>query len=307
MTVSLHGWLNIDKPAGLTSYQVISRLKRLTGQRHIGHAGTLDPLATGVLPIAFGQATRTIEFLHQVSKTYRAVIELGVETDTLDAEGKVIFRADVSQIDGQDIESALKPFIGKIEQVPPMYSALKRNGTPLYELARRGEIVEIKPRTVSIHRLDLIDFTSPLVTINVECGSGTYIRSMARDLGQNLGVGGHLKTLRRTHYGPFDINSSLGLDSLQSIADVESAFLPTDLALGHLPSLVLDEESAEKIEHGVVSPEFLSQLMEQKAYRLYRQDGQLLAVIDVSTEEHRLKVLNLTVAKSQVSDSQLGS
>ncbi len=292
MTVGFHGWLNIDKPAGLTSYQVIARLKRLTGQRRIGHAGTLDPLATGVLPVAFGQATRTIEFLHLVSKTYRAVIELGVETDTLDAEGKVIFRADASHIDRPAVETGLKPFAGVIEQVPPMYSALKRNGTPLYELARRGETVEINPRTVTIYRLDLIDFTSPLVTIDVECGSGTYIRSIARDLGQNLGVGAHLKLLRRTRYGPFDITDAVTLDCLRSVADVEAVLLPDDVALGHLPSLVLDEESVDKIEHGVVSPEFLSQLNDKSAYRLYRTSGDLLAVIDASTEDYRLKVFN---------------
>ncbi len=295
MTVAFHGWLNIDKPAGFTSYQVIARLKRLTGQRRIGHAGTLDPLATGVLPVALGQATRTIEFLHQVSKTYRAVIELGAETDTYDAEGVVTFRADALGIGFSAVAAALSAFLGTIQQVPPIYSALKQNGRPLYEMARAGEAVEVGSRTVTIHRLDLIDYASPFVTIDVECGGGTYIRSLAFDLGRALGVGGHLKSLRRTRYGPFDITDAVTLDSLQSAADVEAVLLPSDVALGHLPSLVLDEGTAEEIEHGVVSPEFLSQLIDNRAYRLYRQDGELLAVIDVATEEHRLKVFNPSV------------
>jgi tRNA pseudouridine55 synthase len=294
----LDGWLNIDKPPGITSYGVIARLKRLTGQRHIGHAGTLDPLATGVLPVAFGQAARTVEFLHQVSKTYRAVMELGVETDTLDAEGKVIFSADASNIDRQAVETALKPVIGVIEQVPPMYSAIKRNGTPLYELARRGETVEIKPRAVTIYCLDLIEYSSPLVTIDVECGSGTYIRSIARDLGQNLKVGAHLKSLRRTRYGEFDIKIGIHLDSLQSATDVETALLPIDFALSHLPSVELDDEAAEKISHGVVPDEVLSQLVGKCAYRLYRPGGELLAVIDAAAEDYRLKVLTQMLVDS---------
>ncbi len=294
----LHGWLNIDKPVGITSYGVIARLKRLTGQRHIGHAGTLDPLATGVLPVAFGQAARTIEFLHQVSKTYLAEIELGVETDTLDAEGKVIFTADASHIDRQVVEKALKPFTGTIQQTPPMFSALKRNGTPLYELARRGETVEIEPRTVTVYRLDLIDFSSPFVTIDVECGSGTYIRSIARDLGQALGVGGHIKSLRRTTYGEFDINNSVNLDSLENAEQAIARLLPNDYALSHCPKYELDSEGIEKIKHGVVSSDLLAQLTRKTAYRLYGENGDLLAIIDASTPEPRLKVFLQSSAES---------
>ena len=287
---AFNGWLNIDKPAGFTSYQVIAFLKRITGQRRIGHAGTLDPLATGVLPVAFGQATRTIEFLHQVAKTYRAVIELGTETDTYDAEGVVTFKADATGLDRSTVEAGLKPFLGAIQQVPPIYSALKQNGVPLYEMARRGEAVEVGPRPVIIHRLDLIDYCPPLVTIDVECGGGTYIRSLAFDLGRALGVGGHLKSLRRTSFGPVDIKNAATLDSLQSPSNVEAMFLPIDVALGHLQSLVLDEDAASKISHGVVPQELQSQLTEKCAYRLYRQDGELLAVIDAASEEYRLKV-----------------
>jgi tRNA pseudouridine55 synthase len=295
MTMTLSGWLNLDKPAGLTSYQAVARIKYLTRERHTGHAGTLDPLATGVLPIALGKAARTIEFLHLARKTYRAVIELGIETDTLDAEGQVIFQHDPSGIGRAAVENALAPFIGEKLQVPPMFSALKRGGVPLYELARRGEKVELKPRPVTIYRLDLINYTPPLVTIDVECGSGTYIRSIARDLGQTLRVGAHLKTLRRTCYGPFDINDAISLETLQSAGDVAAALQPAELALDHLPSLTLNEESALKISHGIVSPELSARFTDKLIYRLHRPDGELLAVIDVSAAEHRLKVLGSVV------------
>lgn len=286
----LNGWLNIDKPPGMTSYQVIARLKRLTGRCRIGHAGTLDPLATGVLPVAIGRATRTVEFLHQVSKTYRAVIELGVTTDTYDAEGAVTARADVSGVDRSAVEAALKPFVGKIKQVPPIYSALKQNGRPLYDMARHGEVVEVKPRPVTIHCLNIVDFVSPLVTIDVECGGGTYIRSLAYDLGQGLGVGAHLRSLRRTRYGIFDITQSIPLDNLSSPDDLAAVLLPVETALTALPSLELDETAADRIICGVVPEELLARLTGKQAYRLYQPDGELLAVADMTGEELRLKV-----------------
>ncbi|MEN8615056.1 tRNA pseudouridine(55) synthase TruB [Dehalogenimonas sp. THU2] len=288
--MGLNGWLNIDKPPGMTSYQVIARLKRLTGRCRIGHAGTLDPLATGVLPVAIGRATRTVEFLHQVSKTYRAVIEFGVTTDTYDAEGAVTARADASNIDRSAVEAALKSFVGKIEQVPPIYSALKQNGRPMYDMARRGEAVEVKARPVTIHCLILVDFASPLVTIDVECGGGTYIRSLAYDLGQGLGVGAHLKSLRRTRYGIFDITQSIPLDNLSSPDDLAAVLLPVDTALAALPSLELDEPAAAKVICGVVTEELSARLTGKQAYRLYRTDGELLAVADTAGEELRLKV-----------------
>ncbi|MEL7561668.1 tRNA pseudouridine(55) synthase TruB [Dehalogenimonas sp. 4OHTPN] len=288
----LDGWLNIDKPPGITSYQVVARLKYLTGQRHIGHAGTLDPAATGVLPIAFGKAARTIEFLHRVSKTYRAIIELGVETDTLDAEGKIVFRHNPSGVSRSDMEATLGQFIGDILQVPPLFSALKINGRPLYELARRGETVEVVPRKVTIYCIELIEFASPLVTIEVECGSGTYIRSLARDVGQTLGVGGHLKSLCRTRYGPFDIMNAVAFAGLQSASDVEASLLPVTAGIGYLPMLTLNEDIARKVANGILPPEFLSQLNCETAYSLYWPNVSLLGLIDIGIAgKYRLKVL----------------
>ncbi|XUW99441.1 MAG: tRNA pseudouridine(55) synthase TruB [Dehalogenimonas sp.] len=286
------GWLNINKPAGITSYAAIAWLKRLTGQRHVGHAGTLDPLATGVLPVAFGQATRTIEFVHQVSKTYLAEIELGAETDTIDAEGKFIFRHDASGVSQDAVEMALRSFIGTIQQVPPMFSALKRNGTPLYELARRGETVELEPRTVTIHKIQLLDFNPPVVTIEVDCDSGTYIRSLARDLGQALGVGAYLKSLKRTRYGIFDIKDSTELGRMDSAEEITADLLPAYYPLSHCPGIQADSESAERISHGVATAEVLAQITEKRAYCLYDRNGILLAVIDASSTDLRLKVFN---------------
>ncbi|MDV2989506.1 MAG: tRNA pseudouridine(55) synthase TruB [Dehalogenimonas sp.] len=288
--MSLNGWLNVDKPAGLTSYGVIARIKKITGRCRIGHAGTLDPLATGVLPIALGQATRTVEYLHQLSKTYQADIELGTATDTYDAEGRITFTADASAVTLSQVAAALKGFSGSIEQIPPMYSALKLNGRPLYELARRGETAELKPRAVTIFRLDLLEFTSPVVRIEVECSGGTYIRSLAYDLGQALGVGAHLKKLRRTAYGCFNIGQAVALDELTDVGGVAAALLPLDHGLDLLPRLMLDAAMSASLSHGVVTPELRAQLAEGQAYRLYAAEGVLTAIADLTGPELRLKV-----------------
>jgi tRNA pseudouridine55 synthase len=212
---ALDGILNVDKPAGNTSYSVVARIKRLSGERRVGHAGTLDPDATGILPICLGKATRIVEYLTGTNKTYRACIELGAITDTYDASGKFIHKGDASGIDRSMIESALNQFRGSISQVPPMYSSLKYKGQPLYELARAGINIERKSRKITIYRLEIIDCHPPEVTIEVECSKGTYIRSLAHDLGQALGCGAYLKTLVRTVYGPFEIKSSISLLKLE--------------------------------------------------------------------------------------------
>jgi tRNA pseudouridine55 synthase len=206
---TLDGILNIDKPAGRTSYSVVAAVKRLAGERRVGHAGTLDPDATGVLPVCLGQATRIIEFFTDTTKTYRAVIELGIATDTYDASGKITQRSDPSKIDRAMFESALVSFRGAIRQTPPMYSAVKQRGQPLYKLARAGVTVERKPRPVTVHRLELIAWQPPSATLEIECSKGTYIRSLAHELGQTLGCGAHLKNLMRTRSGIFDVKNSV--------------------------------------------------------------------------------------------------
>jgi tRNA pseudouridine55 synthase len=193
----LDGILNIHKPTGKTSYDMVAMVKRLSGERRVGHAGTLDPAASGVLPICLGRGTRVIEFLAEASKTYHARIELGVETDTYDASGRIVQRKDGSAIGLKEIEVALLPFRGLIEQTPPRYSAIKHQGRRLYELARAGIEVEPRSRPAMVYRLEILGWAPPTVTVEVECGKGTYLRSLAHDLGQSLGCGATLQELVR--------------------------------------------------------------------------------------------------------------
>ena len=186
----MDGILNIRKPSGPTSFSVVARIRKLVDESKAGHGGTLDPLASGVLPVFLGQATRLTEYLMEYPKTYRAEIELGVDTDSYDAEGTVTKTSDASGINLQDVTDALQRFRGEIRQTPPMFSALKYEGQPLYKLARQGQSVEISSRPASIYRLDIVSFKLPFVTLDVECSKGTYIRSLAHDLGVALGCGG---------------------------------------------------------------------------------------------------------------------
>jgi len=247
------GILNINKPAGMTSFRVVALVRRLSGERRVGHAGTLDPDATGVLPVCLGQATRIVEFLMDTTKTYRADIELGIATDTGDASGQTIQKGDFSGISREALESALAFFCGSIRQTPPMYSAVKYRGRPLYQLARAGITVERKSRLAKIHNLELVEWQLPIVTIEVVCGRGTYIRTLADDLGQMLGCGAYLKSLVRLRYGPFDIKDAV------SISQVEEAFqssswpcllYPVDSAVLHWPAIVVDAQAEHNIRHG---------------------------------------------------------
>ncbi len=205
------GFLNVDKPYGITSMELVRRIKRACGIKRVGHGGTLDPVATGVVPVCLGQATRLMEYVIDGTKDYRAVIELGVETDTYDSLGRVMATSDPSRVDRAAVERALEPFHGVVRQVPPMYSALKRQGKRLYELARAGIEVEREPREVKIFSTTLVDWSAPLITVEVTCGRGFYMRSLAHDLGQALGCGAHLKSLIRLRTGPFRVAEAIAL------------------------------------------------------------------------------------------------
>ena len=249
----MDGIVNINKSRGKTSFSIVALVKRLSGERRVGHAGTLDPAATGVLPVCLGQGTRIIEFLADATKTYRAQIELGVTTDTYDASGKVTRKGDPSGISREQVESALTSFRGLTQQTPPMYSAVKHQGQRLYELARAGIKVERKSRPTRIFNLEIIDWQPPVVTIEVECGKGTYIRSLAHDLGQSLGCGANLKSLIRLSYGPFDIKSAV------SVSQLEDAFHygywqyfvhPIDTVLLHWRAMVVNDATKNAIRNG---------------------------------------------------------
>lgn len=207
--------LNIDKPLGMTSFGVVERIRRWTGCRKVGHAGTLDPLATGVLLVCTGRATKRVSEFMDLEKEYEGVVELGKVTDTDDTEGKIVEEHPVPDFSKEDIESSLNSFRGTIDQIPPMYSALKKNGQRLYKLARRGKEVPRQPRSVTIHEITLLNWMCPELSIRVRCSRGTYIRALARDIGNKLGAGGYLKTLRRTRIGQFRVADSYTLETFR--------------------------------------------------------------------------------------------
>ncbi len=283
----MDGILNIDKPQGKTSFSIVATVKRLSGEPRVGHAGTLDPAATGVLPVCLGQGTRVVEYLMDTTKTYRAQIRLGVTTDTYDATGRITHQADPSGVSRGQLESALAPFCGLIQQTPPMYSAVKHHGQPLYKLARAGLTVERKSRLARVHRLELTDWQPPLVTIEVDCGKGTYIRSLANDLGQALGCGAMLKSLVRLRYGPFDIREALTLPELEDAFRygywTDFAF-PIDYVLTAIPAVVVGEETARDIRYGAsVSLNFEGKPGEKRC-RAYTADGCFLGVLSFNPE-----------------------
>lgn len=253
MTPSLHGYLVIDKPAGWTSFDVVARARRVLGERKIGHAGTLDPAATGVLPLAVGLATKTLEFLNDASKTYLAEVTFGVETDSLDAEGRVTRVADAGGVTADDVAAALARFRGPVAQIPPMHAAIKVGGQKLYDLARRGEVIERAPRPVTFYRLDLLAWQPPTATILVDCSKGTYIRSLARDLGEAAGTGAYLSNLVRLRSGPFDLCQAITMAELDALAwpwTWPHVAIHPDAPLHAWPALILDAADARHWRQG---------------------------------------------------------
>jgi len=299
----INGILNIAKPAGMTSHDVVDRVRQMSGQRRVGHAGTLDPLATGVLLVCLGQATRVAEYLMASDKVYRAQIRLGVSTDTHDAEGQVTATAEV-RVGEEEIQEALASFIGSIQQVPPMYSALKHQGVPLYKLARRGITVEREPRSVVIHDIELLDWTPPLLSILVECSPGTYIRALARDLGQKLGCGAHLQSLTRLASGHFALEEAVSLDELaQAFAEGswEEFIHPVDEALLDFDPMVVDAQTEKRIRHGqrVQGP---AAREGGELRRAYSQKGELIAILKYDPQTgfwQPKKVFNLKAQSSK--------
>ena len=278
------GFLNIDKPRGMTSTDVVRRVKRAARMRRgVGHGGTLDPIATGVLIIGVGKATRLMERVLGGAKEYAAEIELGVSTDTYDADGEIVSERDASDVSHADVETALTAFAGEIEQVPPMYSALKRDGKRLYELARQGIEVERKPRTVEVRDISLTGWQPPIAAVNIECGSGFYVRSLAHDLGEALECGGHMRALIRRRVGPFRVEDALALDdALSRLSDGDSDGLlhPPDFVLGDLRSMTVRARDARTIRNGGPLPPGagLSPEMPDERARVYDADGAFIAI-----------------------------
>ena len=247
---SLFGFLNIYKPKGLTSHDVVARLRKITKVRQIGHTGTLDPFATGVLPICIGKATRLIEYLDD-DKEYLATVQFGKNTATYDLEGEITATFD-KKVTEEDVKNALKDFEGEISQIPPIYSAIKVNGKKLYDYARQGQDIEIKPRKVTISKIELKEFdkTSQSAKITVACSKGTYIRSIAYNLGAKLGCGGYLTALERTKAGKFQVNTAIKLEDLTEVSQIiENLINPLDML--NIPIHNLSENERERVSHGM--------------------------------------------------------
>ncbi len=249
----IHGWLNLDKPVGPTSTQAIGRVRRITGAARIGHAGTLDPLASGVLPIALGEATKTVPYIQDARKIYRFTVRWGQATNTDDAEGEVISES-TGRPDLSDIQAALPAFTGHIMQTPPIFSAIRIDGKRAYALARAGEAAEMQARPVDIHRIDLIEATdADHAVFEMETGKGAYVRALARDLGVALGTFGHVAALRRLAVGQFHVEKAfpLDFDALPSdIAGLTEHVLPIETALDDIPALALTADEAHRLRCG---------------------------------------------------------
>ncbi len=282
----MNGIVVVDKPGGLSSAGVVARVKKIYAARKVGHAGTLDPMATGVLICCLNRATRLSRFLLGGDKTYEAELALGVDTDTQDATGSIVAQHPLTGISEARVRSVAAGFVGPITQVPPVYSALKHQGTPLYKLARRGKAVEKPARPVRIKRLDIIDVHLPRVRFVVGCSSGTYIRTLCADMGKALGCGGHLKQLRRISSSEISIRDAWELDHLLRWRDagrLAETVVSMNAALPSTPLVVADEQVAHKINHGMplVAADFATrpQVSDQGVFKVVDQNHRLLAVI----------------------------
>lgn len=280
------GFFVIDKPAGITSHDVVSRVRRILATRKVGHTGTLDPFATGVLPVAVNAGTKVIPFLDEGIKQYEALLRLGVVTDTLDMTGVVLKQADCTGVDRDRFSAVLSRFLGRISQIPPMFSAIKRGGQPLYKLARQGQEVERQPRDVEIFSLELLSLEPPYATIRVSCSRGTYIRSLADDIGTELGCGAALQELRRITSGPFHLSAAISLDTLEESCRqgrLEEVCISPRTALAHLVDLALTDAGLAKVMHGR-SPEWAEVALlaplaaEEIQMARLSHDGELVAV-----------------------------
>ena len=297
----MDGIFNLDKPASITSHDVVARVRRLTRQRRVGHAGTLDPAASGVLPICLGQATRVAEYLSASGKCYRAEIVFGVVTDTYDAEGEVIRSAPVD-LTREEIAAVLPEFLGHQMQTPPLYSAIKSGGQPLYKLARAGLEVSRQARPIEIERLDLLEWHSPVLMLEVECSKGTYVRSLAYDLGERLGCGAHLGGLVRLRSGPFTLDKAVTLEELAQALDdgswVNHLYAPDEALLDRFAIIVgpLTEKRLLLGQTLHVSPPAGLSLTSEPLLRAYSTDGRFLAILRWHASAngwHPYKVLHL--------------
>jgi tRNA pseudouridine55 synthase len=296
----INGWIILDKPVGMTSTQAVGKVRWLFQAQKAGHAGTLDPLATGILPIALGEATKTVPYAVDGQKSYRFTVRWGAETDTDDAEGQVVKRSDVSP-PRDAIEALLPSFIGEVMQTPPAFSAIKIDGQRAYDLARQGETVQLEARPVQIDRLELVDMPDPLTSVfEAECGRGTYVRAIARDMGRTLGCFGHVIALRRTRVGPFREGQAVTMSELEDAANLEDGGIeiktmlrPVESALAELLEVTVSQSDAARLARGqtVLLRGRDAPVMSGEAFALSK--GTLIALCEIERGELRpLRVFN---------------
>ncbi len=276
--MAILGFLNVHKPCGMTSHDVVARARRKFDVKKIGHAGTLDPMADGVLVLCLGAATRLSEYVMQSTKHYQARVRLGVTTDTYDAEGQPVRERDAGHIQHEDVERLLPVFLGDIEQIPPMYSAIKQGGRKLYELARAGKEIERQPRRVRIDALVITDWSPPQFTLDVTCSAGTYIRSLAYDLGERLGVGAHLSGLTRTASGVFRLENAVPLDTLLECVTWQEYLIAPQKAMADWPAVQLSAADEVHVRHGSAIP--ADDATDKTLAFAYGVDGGLLAILE---------------------------
>jgi tRNA pseudouridine55 synthase len=251
----MDSFIVIDKPEGLTSHDIVHSVRKILNLKKVGHTGTLDPFATGVLPVAVGEATKAIPFLDESTKEYMAVMHLGVITDTQDCTGKVIMENNFADLTETVLKETFSRFVGKIKQVPPMFSALKRSGVPLYKLAREGKIVHREPREITIFSLSLEKIEMPKISFKVRCTRGTYVRTLASDIGDALGCGAHLSALRRTVSGMFTLDKAISLEVLSKLKGgfrLDDNMISPHCALSHMTDITLSDKGADKIRVGMI-------------------------------------------------------
>lgn len=285
----MNGIIIIDKPLGRTSHDMVYEMRKVTGIKKIGHTGTLDPMATGVLPVCIGSATKMADMLTLSDKSYIAELVLGRTTDTQDADGKVLTECEVNCSE-EEIRCAVNSFVGEIEQVPPMYSAIKQNGKKLYELARQGIEVERKPRKVTINSIDILEINGERVKIDVSCSKGTYIRTLCEDIGKKLGAGAYMNTLRRTRTGQFTIEESHTLSEIKELKEnggIESIIIPADRMFVEYPSVMLNPKQVKSVTNGVAMTYREGQ--EGQTYRVYDNENKFLCISRIT--DGRLKLI----------------
>ncbi len=293
----MNGIINLNKPAGMTSHGAVSKVKRLLGVRKAGHTGTLDPLATGVLLICLNEATKVSRFLLDMDKKYLAKVRLGVRTDTGDAEGRIIEEKDPSGVTREKIVETVATFSGRMNQTPPMYSAVKIGGEKLYTLARKGIEVERTERVVEIYDIRVVDISLPFFYIHVSCSKGTYVRTLCEDIGHRLGTVAHLAALQRTAIGPFDLKDSVTLEGLEkrSPRPGDSYFCSIDSALCGLKEMMLDEKDYSRAKHGLqIILNDINKFADNSIVRLKDPEGNLFGIGRINSQIARIeRLLNL--------------